>query len=73
MTEFLQLTVYGIVLGSIVSLGAIGLSLIYGILRFPHFAHGDYATLGAYLTLAVVQGVRVILVQRAFSCRWKIA
>jgi len=59
MTEFLQLTVYGLVLGSIVSLGAIGLSLVYGILRFPHFAHGDYATLGAYLTLAVVQGVSV--------------
>ncbi|SDF78331.1 branched-chain amino acid transport system permease protein/neutral amino acid transport system permease protein [Limimonas halophila] len=59
MTEFLQLTVYGLVLGSIVSLGAIGLSLVYGILRFPHFAHGDYITLGAYLALAVVQGVSV--------------
>lgn len=54
MTEFLQLTVYGIVLGSIVSLGAIGLSLVYGILRFPHFAHGDLITLGAYLSLMVV-------------------
>ncbi len=54
MTEFLQLTVYGIVLGSIISLGAIGLSLVYGILRFPHFAHGDLITLGAYLALVVV-------------------
>jgi len=54
MTEFLQLTVYGIVLGSVVSLGAIGLSLVYGILRFPHFAHGDLVTLGAYLAFVVV-------------------
>lgn len=43
-----ELIVYGIVLGSIITLGAIGLSLIYGILRFAHFAHGDFMTLGAY-------------------------
>ncbi|MEE9399339.1 MAG: branched-chain amino acid ABC transporter permease [Dehalococcoidales bacterium] len=43
-----ELIVYGIVLGSIIALGAIGLSLIYGILRFAHFAHGDFMTLGAY-------------------------
>ncbi|RDD63776.1 branched-chain amino acid ABC transporter permease [Ferruginivarius sediminum] len=54
MAEFLQLTVYGIVLGSIISLGAIGLSLVYGILRFPHFAHGDLITLGAYLAFVLV-------------------
>jgi branched-chain amino acid transport system permease protein/neutral amino acid transport system permease protein len=59
MTEFLQLTVYGLVLGSIISLGAIGLSLVYGILRFPHFAHGDLITLGAYLALVVVTLVNV--------------
>lgn len=54
MVEFLQLTIYGIVLGSVVSLGAIGLSLVYGILRFPHFAHGDLITLGAYLAFVMV-------------------
>jgi branched-chain amino acid transport system permease protein/neutral amino acid transport system permease protein len=54
MAEFLQLTVYGIVAGSIFSLGAIGLSLVYGILRFPHFAHGDLITFGAYFTLIPV-------------------
>jgi len=46
-----ELIVYGIVLGSIITLGAIGLSLIYGILRFAHFAHGDFMTLGAYWAL----------------------
>lgn len=59
MIEFLQLTVYGIVLGSIISLGAIGLSLVYGILRFPHFAHGDLITLGAYLALVLVTAAQL--------------
>ena len=34
-----ELTVYGIVLGSIISVGAIGLTLVYGIIRFANFAH----------------------------------
>lgn len=45
------LIVYGIVEGSIIALGAIGLTLLFGILRFLHFAHGDLMTLGAYLSL----------------------
>ena len=44
----------GIVLGCIYALGAIGITLIFGILRFSHFAHGDMMTLGAYLALACV-------------------
>ena len=40
MLEVIQLCIYGIVLGSIIALGAIGVSLIFGILRFAHFAHG---------------------------------
>ncbi|KXS48855.1 neutral amino acid ABC transporter membrane protein [Halanaerobium saccharolyticum] len=44
----LQLFLNGVILGSIIALGAIGLSLIYGILKFGHFAHGDLMTLGAY-------------------------
>ncbi|MEN2978034.1 branched-chain amino acid ABC transporter permease [Tistrella bauzanensis] len=54
MTDLIQLTIYGIVLGSIFALGAVGLSLIYAILRFPHFAHGDFMTLGAYISLGIV-------------------
>ena len=44
----------GIVLGCIYALGAIGLSLIYGVLRFGHFAHGDLMTFGAYVALSLV-------------------
>ncbi len=47
-----QLVAYGLVSGSIITLGAIGLSLTFSILRFSNFAHGELMTSGAYLGLA---------------------
>ncbi|MDX9699792.1 MAG: branched-chain amino acid ABC transporter permease [Rhodocyclaceae bacterium] len=44
----------GLVLGSIYAVGAIGITMVFGILRFAHFAHGDMATLGAFIALAFV-------------------
>ncbi len=44
-----QLIVNGIALGSIIALGAVGLTLTYGILRLSNFAHGDLMTLGAFV------------------------
>ena len=63
MADILQLVIYGIVLGSITALGAIGLSLIFGILRFAHFAHGDMMTFGAYMgfVFVVVLGLPMIV------------
>jgi neutral amino acid transport system permease protein len=52
-TLLVQLIVNGISVGSIIALGAVGLTLTYGILRLSNFAHGDFLTLGAYLTLLV--------------------
>ena len=53
--EFLNFhLVPGIVLGSVYAVGAIGITLVFGILRFAHFAHGDMATLGAFIALALV-------------------
>jgi branched-subunit amino acid ABC-type transport system permease component len=49
----------GLVLGSIYALGAIGVSMIYSILRFAHFAHGDLMTFGAYVAFAVVVALGV--------------
>lgn len=46
-----QLIANGIVYGCIIALAAIGLSLAYRIMNFANFAHGDFLTLGAYLTL----------------------
>jgi len=46
----LQLLFNGVAIGSILALAAIGLTLTYGILNLSNFAHGDFMTLGAYLT-----------------------
>src|SRR3990172_9346623 len=51
--------VIGIVTGSVLALGAIGLTLIYGILKFAHFAHGDSMMLAAYLAFFALTGTIV--------------
>lgn len=48
--------VIGIVVGSVLALGAIGLTLIYGILKFAHFAHGDAMMLAAYVAFFLLTG-----------------
>jgi branched-subunit amino acid ABC-type transport system permease component len=53
VTQLLQLIANGLVTGSIIALAAVGVSLIYGILRIVNFAHGDYLVVGAYVALAV--------------------
>jgi branched-chain amino acid transport system permease protein len=52
----LQLIADGLVVGSIVALGAIGVTLTYSILRFANFAHGEFLTWGAYLASSVLAG-----------------
>ncbi|TET93802.1 branched-chain amino acid ABC transporter permease [Candidatus Aerophobetes bacterium] len=57
-----QLIVYGIISGSIITLGAIGLSLTYRILNFANFSHGDIMSLGAFLalvSLALLRGLGI--------------
>jgi branched-subunit amino acid ABC-type transport system permease component len=49
----------GIVLGSILALGAVGITLLFGVLRFAHFAHGDVMTFGAYAALVAVVGLGI--------------
>jgi neutral amino acid transport system permease protein len=50
-----QLIVNGIALGSIIALGAVGLTLTVGILRLSNFAHGDLMTVGAYVAWTLNQ------------------
>ena len=55
MIDFINLyLIPALTLGSIYALGAVGLSMIFGILRFAHFAHGDLMTVGAYGVLTAV-------------------
>jgi branched-subunit amino acid ABC-type transport system permease component len=51
LSELLQLIANGLVTGSIIAIAAIGLSLVYGILKIVNFAHGEYLTFGAYMAI----------------------
>ena len=53
MTKFLQTLVDSLTLGSLYSLIALGYTLVYGVLQFINFAHGDVFMLGAWLSLTI--------------------
>lgn len=52
MNLFAQLFVNGIVIGATYALIAIGLTLIFGMMKVVNFAHGEFYTLGAYIALS---------------------
>ena len=55
LAEFVNLYFLpGVAVGCIYALGAVGISLIFAILRFAHFAHGDVMTFGAYVAYSLV-------------------
>jgi len=56
MSELAQLVANGLVTGSILAIAAVGVSLVYGVLRIVNFAHGDYLVFGAYVAVAVNVG-----------------
>jgi branched-chain amino acid transport system permease protein len=47
---FLQQVLNGLTLGGIYSLVALGLTLVYGILAVPNFAHGAFYMVGAFVS-----------------------
>lgn len=51
MAEALQLIANGVVIGSVIAVAAVGLTLVFGILRLINFAHGDFLTLGAFIAV----------------------
>ena len=54
------MVIYGLISGSIITLGAVGLSLTYGILDFANFAHGDMMALGAFFALVCLTLVQAL-------------
>lgn len=49
MSELLQQIINGVSMGSIYALIALGYTMVYGILRFINFAHGDVFMVGAFV------------------------
>ncbi len=54
MEALLQHLLNGLVLGGTYALLGIGLTLIFGLMHVVNFAHGEFYTLGAYLTFAAL-------------------
>lgn len=58
ISEFFQHLVNGLTLGGIYALIALGYTMVYGILKFINFAHGDILMVGAYIGLFVFDFLR---------------
>ncbi|MDR5875223.1 branched-chain amino acid ABC transporter permease [Halomonas sp. CUBES01] len=48
-----NVVIAGSVTGAIYAIGAIGVTLIFSIMRFAHFAHADMMTFGAFMVLVL--------------------
>jgi branched-chain amino acid transport system permease protein len=51
---FLQVIVGGLLLGAVYALFSSGLTLIWGMMNFINFAHGEFVMLGMYVAFLVV-------------------
>ncbi|MEM4281435.1 MAG: branched-chain amino acid ABC transporter permease [Candidatus Caldarchaeum sp.] len=49
----LQTIVFGLMLGGVYALAAMGLALLFGVANLINFAHGEYIMLGMYITYLV--------------------
>lgn len=58
IAEFFQHLMNGLTLGGIYALIALGYTMVYGILKFINFAHGDILMVGAYIGLFVFDLLR---------------
>lgn len=54
MDILIQQLFNGLTIGSVYSLVALGLTLVYGILHIPNFAHGALYMVGGYITLTMM-------------------
>lgn len=65
----LQLIINGVIAGSSYALIALGFTIIYGTVKFFHFAHGAVYTTGAYLAWLAVSQLRIPMIpSMVFAC-----
>ncbi|MGE0723552.1 MAG: branched-chain amino acid ABC transporter permease [Alphaproteobacteria bacterium] len=64
---YVELTVQGLIYGSMYALVAVGLTLVYGLLRILHVAHAALYTLGAYLAVLITNATGSLALGAAVS------
>ena len=56
---YLNVTVSGVLTGLVYGLMALGLSVIFGVVRVVNFAHGEMMTIAMYLALVLFSALRL--------------
>ena len=75
MIAWIDTILQGVLLGGLYALFAMGLSLMFGVMRLVNIAHGDFILLAAFGGMALVSGSRDLAgcrVARADSARLRI-
>jgi urea transport system permease protein len=67
LRTFIQHSFAGLSLGSILVLLALGLSIIFGLMRVINLAHGEFMMIGAYTTYAVSELFKTTMPPGAFD------
>ena len=62
ISNIIQILLFGLIEGSIIAIGALGLTLSYGVTRFINFAYGEFLTYGAFLRCFCLSQ----------ECRWQL-
>ncbi len=55
--EFIQQIIYGLGIGSIYALVALGYTMVYGIVKLINFAHGDIIMVGSYIVFVCTKSL----------------
>jgi branched-chain amino acid transport system permease protein len=66
VAEILQQLINGLALGAIYALIALGYTMVYGVLRFINFAHGDVFMLGAFAGYFLAPAVNKLLPAQSY-------
>ena len=69
MWDLVQNVWYGLSLGSVLLLAAIGLAITFGVMGVINMAHGEMVMLGAYTTFVVQEIIRA-QIRRCSTIRW---
>jgi branched-chain amino acid transport system permease protein len=59
MQSIIQNLVFGLFVGSIYGVSAVGLALVFGVLKILNVAHGEFVMIGAYMSFFVFSGAGV--------------
>ena len=61
MDQLIQTVLQGVLLGGLYCLFALGLSLMYGVMRLTNTAQGDFILLGSFASIGAMAGVKLLL------------